>query len=178
MAKSRSGEDVGLYFDPNTKLLMGFAVTDTETMLGDVPAHYILADYKAVDGISLPHRITIRKGGQDYSDVQFASIAINDPAAQQMGSQGFWCSGSAVTGAQSKTPRGSSRAIPGRSPSTAVASSLRSTRGPGHCRNWCHNFVEKVMSRVARDSGGPHTNPADELAAARRNSPGPTRHEG
>jgi glyoxylase-like metal-dependent hydrolase (beta-lactamase superfamily II) len=82
-AKSRSGEEVGLFFDPNTKLLMGFEVTDTETILGDVPAQYILADYKAVDGISLPHTITIRKGGQDYSDVQFASIAINDPAAQQ-----------------------------------------------------------------------------------------------
>ena len=72
-----------LYFHPQIELLMGFEVTDTETMLGDVPAQYVLADYKAVDGITLPHKITIRKGGQDYSDVQFASIAINDPGAQQ-----------------------------------------------------------------------------------------------
>jgi glyoxylase-like metal-dependent hydrolase (beta-lactamase superfamily II) len=82
-AKSRAGEDIGVYFDPQTKLLMGFEVTDTETMLGDVPAQYIFADYKVVDGVTLPHKITIRKGGQDYSDVQFASIAINDPAALQ-----------------------------------------------------------------------------------------------
>jgi glyoxylase-like metal-dependent hydrolase (beta-lactamase superfamily II) len=28
----------------------------------------------------LPHQITIRKGGQDYSAVQFSSISLNDPA--------------------------------------------------------------------------------------------------
>jgi glyoxylase-like metal-dependent hydrolase (beta-lactamase superfamily II) len=82
-AKSRAGEDIGVYFDPQTKLLVGFEVTDTETMLGDVPAQYIFADYKVVDGVTLPHKITIRKGGQDYSDVQFTSIAVNDPAALQ-----------------------------------------------------------------------------------------------
>ncbi|HYR43100.1 MAG TPA: MBL fold metallo-hydrolase [Terriglobia bacterium] len=80
---TKSGEDVGLYFDPQTKLLAAYEVVDTESILGDVPAQYILTDYKTVDGLTLPHHITIRKGGNDYSDVQFASILVNDPAAER-----------------------------------------------------------------------------------------------
>jgi glyoxylase-like metal-dependent hydrolase (beta-lactamase superfamily II) len=75
------GEEVELYYDPESKLLAGFEVLDTESMLGNVQAQYIFADYRSVDGVTLPHRITIRKGGEDYSDVQYSSISINDPAA-------------------------------------------------------------------------------------------------
>ena len=82
--KTKSGEDVALYFDPQSKLLAAFELLDTETMLGDVQAQYILADYKAVNSITLPHKITIRKGGKDYSDVQYTSIAINDPEAEKV----------------------------------------------------------------------------------------------
>jgi glyoxylase-like metal-dependent hydrolase (beta-lactamase superfamily II) len=84
MAKTRSGEDVRLYFDPQSKLLVGFEVIDTETMLGDVTSQYSLGDYKAIDGIVLPHHVRIRKGGKDYSDVQYASIALNEPAAEEL----------------------------------------------------------------------------------------------
>lgn len=77
-----SGEGVGLYFDPESKLLSAFETTDTETMLGDVPSQYVLADYRDVSGLRLPHKITIQKGGQPYSEVQFGSIAVNDTAAQ------------------------------------------------------------------------------------------------
>ena len=83
-ARTKSGEDVTLYFDPQSKLLAGFQILDTESMLGDVQAQYILDDYKAVDGITLPHKITITKGGKDYSSVQYTSIAINDPEAQKV----------------------------------------------------------------------------------------------
>lgn len=76
-----SGEEVGLYFDPASKLLTAYEVMDTETMLGDVPARYQLADYKDAGGVTLPHKITITKAGQPYSEVQFASATINDPAA-------------------------------------------------------------------------------------------------
>jgi metallo-beta-lactamase superfamily protein len=83
-AKTKSGEDVGLYFDPQSKTLAAYEVLDTESILGDVNAQYILSDYKTVDGATLPHHITVRKGGKDYSDVQFASITLNDPAAEQV----------------------------------------------------------------------------------------------
>jgi len=72
-----SGEEVGLYFDPATKLLSAYDVTDTETMLGDVPARYTLADYRDAAGVRLPHKVTITKGGQPYADVQFASASVN-----------------------------------------------------------------------------------------------------
>jgi hypothetical protein len=81
--KTKSGEDVGLYFDPQSKMLAAYEVLDTEAILGDVQAQYILSDYKPVDGVSLPHHITIRKDGKDYSDIQFASIATNDPAIEE-----------------------------------------------------------------------------------------------
>jgi glyoxylase-like metal-dependent hydrolase (beta-lactamase superfamily II) len=76
-----SGEGVGLYFDPATRLLTAYEITDTDTMLGDVPARYLLADYKDVGGVTLPHTITITKGGQPYSEVRFTSASINDPSA-------------------------------------------------------------------------------------------------
>src|SRR5688572_7294203 len=76
-----SGEVIGLYFNTQTKLLDGFETTDTESMLGDQPSVYTLADYREVAGVKLPHKITIVKGGQPYADVQFATAAINDPNA-------------------------------------------------------------------------------------------------
>jgi len=77
----KSGEDVGLYFDPQSKLLIGFETTDSEALTGDVPAQYALDNYKAVDGVMLPHKVTITKGGRPYSMVEYARGAINDPAA-------------------------------------------------------------------------------------------------
>lgn len=82
--RTDGGEDIGLYFDPPSKRLAAYEVIDTETMLGDVPAQYVFSDYKAVDGITLPHRTTIRKGGRDYSDVQYTSILINDRSSEEV----------------------------------------------------------------------------------------------
>ena len=82
-AKTVSGEEVGIYYDPQSRLPVAYEVTDTETMLGDVAAQYLLDDYKAVNGVTLPHHITIRKGGKDYSEIRYAKISINDPAANQ-----------------------------------------------------------------------------------------------
>jgi glyoxylase-like metal-dependent hydrolase (beta-lactamase superfamily II) len=76
-----SGETIGLYFNTQTKLLDGYETTDTESMLGDQPSVYTLSDYRDVAGVKLPHKITIVKGGKPYSDVQFASAAVNDPNA-------------------------------------------------------------------------------------------------
>jgi len=76
-----SGETIGLYFNPQTKLLDGYETTDTESMLGDQPSVYTLSDYRDVAGVKLPHKITIVKGGKPYSDVQFASAAVNDANA-------------------------------------------------------------------------------------------------
>jgi glyoxylase-like metal-dependent hydrolase (beta-lactamase superfamily II) len=100
-----SGENVELYFNPTTGLLDGFATLDTETMLGDVDAEYILADYRPVmrwttveggaqaDGaasaereseILLPYSITIRKQGRPYSSMVYNRIEINPPTADEI----------------------------------------------------------------------------------------------
>ena len=84
MGKTHDGEEMGLYFDPMTKLLVGFEILDTETMLGDLNAQYILSDYKAVGDVQLPHHIKILKGGEPYSEIQFASIVANDPKAAEV----------------------------------------------------------------------------------------------
>jgi glyoxylase-like metal-dependent hydrolase (beta-lactamase superfamily II) len=73
-----TGERVGLYFDPARRRLAAFETTDTEAMLGDVPAQYVLGDYRSAGDVTLPHKITIRKDGRPYADVQFQSISIND----------------------------------------------------------------------------------------------------
>jgi hypothetical protein len=75
-------DSIGLYFDPETKLLAGYETLDTESMLGDVTAQYILGDYRETGGIKLPHKITIRKGNQPYAEVQFSSAAVNDAASE------------------------------------------------------------------------------------------------
>ena len=77
-ARTVAGEEVGIYFDAQSKLPVAYEVTDTETMLGDVAAQDLLDDYKSVGGVMLPHHITIRKGGQDYSEVRYQAISVND----------------------------------------------------------------------------------------------------
>ena len=75
------GEETGLYFDPETHLLVAFDVLDTEPMLGDVQAQYSIGDYQQSGGVLLPHRMTILKGGTPFSDVRYESIAVNSPDA-------------------------------------------------------------------------------------------------
>src|SRR5688572_1757669 len=80
-AKLPSGESITVYFDPESKLIAGFDALDTESMLGDASSRYVFADYKDVGGVKLPHKITIRKLGQPYSEVQYSSAAVNDAGA-------------------------------------------------------------------------------------------------
>jgi glyoxylase-like metal-dependent hydrolase (beta-lactamase superfamily II) len=79
--KSPDGEELELFYDPETKLLAGYQVLDTETMLGDTSAVYFVSDYRDVNGVKLPHHIKILKGGEPYSEIQYESILVNDPKA-------------------------------------------------------------------------------------------------
>ncbi len=79
--RTKNGDDVSLFFDPQTKLPLGFETTDTEALDGDVPAQYVFSDYRAVGAIKLPFKTSITKNGKNYSDVQFASASVNDAAA-------------------------------------------------------------------------------------------------
>jgi glyoxylase-like metal-dependent hydrolase (beta-lactamase superfamily II) len=96
-----SGENIELYFNRTTGLLDGFATLDTESMLGDVDAEYVLADHRPVmtweparseaaapaevvaqvSGVVLPHSVTIRKQGRPYSSIVYSRIDVNRPTA-------------------------------------------------------------------------------------------------
>jgi glyoxylase-like metal-dependent hydrolase (beta-lactamase superfamily II) len=76
-----SGEEIGLYFDPDTGLLDGYTALDTEVLLGDVNAEYLLADWRPAGALVLPHRMTIRKDNAPYSSVSYSSIAVNPGGA-------------------------------------------------------------------------------------------------
>jgi hypothetical protein len=41
----------------------------------------VLDDYRKVDGVMLPHRISISKGGAHYADVRFTSASVNEADA-------------------------------------------------------------------------------------------------
>jgi glyoxylase-like metal-dependent hydrolase (beta-lactamase superfamily II) len=79
-----SGEKATVFFEPESKLLAGYEVLDSESMLGDVTAQYILSDYKPVGGITLPHKVTIRKGDRPYAEVQFTAARVNDADAEEV----------------------------------------------------------------------------------------------
>jgi glyoxylase-like metal-dependent hydrolase (beta-lactamase superfamily II) len=83
-ARLQSGEEIGLYFDPESGLLNGYTALDTETMLGDVEAEYVFDDWRAVGDVTLPHSLTIRKEGRPYSSIEYSSIAVNDVAALEI----------------------------------------------------------------------------------------------
>jgi len=74
-------ESIGVYFDTATGLIAAYETLDSEAMLGDVSALYSLDDYRAVDGVQLPHRIRVRKGGAHYADVRFTGATMNNETA-------------------------------------------------------------------------------------------------
>lgn len=78
------GEDIGLYFNSNTGLLDGFTTLDTETMLGDVEAQYIYADYRAVGDLTLPHSVTVLKQGRPYASIEYEAISVNPVGALEL----------------------------------------------------------------------------------------------
>jgi glyoxylase-like metal-dependent hydrolase (beta-lactamase superfamily II) len=82
LAKLSSGEQITVYFEPESQVIAGFEALDTESMLGDAPSQYVFEDYRDVSGVKLPHKITIRKLGQPYSEVQYSSASINDISAE------------------------------------------------------------------------------------------------
>ena len=83
VVKTAAGDELSLYFDPQRKFLIGVETTDTEALAGDVPAQYSFDNFKTVDGVTLPHTVTIIKGGKNYAGVAFASAVVNDPAVEK-----------------------------------------------------------------------------------------------
>ena len=76
-----NGEKVGLYVDRESSQLKAWSVIDTETMRGDLEALYIVGEWKPVGTVVLPHTLTIRKNGEEYAQLTYEEITVNDAAA-------------------------------------------------------------------------------------------------
>ena len=56
------GRTAELFFDPDTNLMVGYLVFETDPYLGDVETAYIFDDYRDVDGLLLPHEMWVQQG--------------------------------------------------------------------------------------------------------------------
>lgn len=75
------GETIGIYIDTLTAELRAYAALDTETMLGDTNSIYMLADWRPVGDVLLPHSLEIRKDDGVYAGIEYEEITVNDSAA-------------------------------------------------------------------------------------------------
>ena len=77
------GQATLLYFEPETNVFLGFELMETDPYLGDVPVQYAVGDYRDVDGLMVPHQVTITKDGVEFSSMQYDSITINGGVAEE-----------------------------------------------------------------------------------------------
>jgi glyoxylase-like metal-dependent hydrolase (beta-lactamase superfamily II) len=72
------GQNVQLFFNPETKLLAGFEAMETDPFLGDVPVQYVFGDYREVDGLLVPYEMKIVKDGDEVANMRYDSIGLNE----------------------------------------------------------------------------------------------------
>jgi glyoxylase-like metal-dependent hydrolase (beta-lactamase superfamily II) len=71
------GTQIALYFDNQTRRLGKLETLADNAVLGDTVTETVFADYRAVNGVQLPHRTMIRIGGELVQDVQYTEIKVN-----------------------------------------------------------------------------------------------------
>ncbi len=75
--------DSDLYFDPSTGLLLKerYWIFSPSSLTNNAQVEVAYSDYRAVNGIQLPFRITKKLGGVVLSDaiVQSIDLAANNP---------------------------------------------------------------------------------------------------
>ncbi|MBC8647859.1 MAG: MBL fold metallo-hydrolase [Thermoanaerobaculia bacterium] len=76
-----------LYFDAGTHLLRKVETLSDTAVLGDTLNEQIYADYRAVDGVKVPFRLTVRNARQVTQEMAYSTIDLNaapDAAAFQL----------------------------------------------------------------------------------------------
>lgn len=71
-----------LYFDAATNLLTKFENLDTDTRAGDVAQEFIFSDYTAFDGVKIPLRRVVRRGGEVTQDARISDVQLNTHPAE------------------------------------------------------------------------------------------------
>lgn len=78
------GTEVSLYFDQRTGLLTKTESLSDDPVLGDVLLETIYSDWRTVEKLILPFRITDRIGGAVQQELQTSSIALNTRPADDL----------------------------------------------------------------------------------------------
>lgn len=71
------GTEVALYFDSKTGLLTKTEFLNDDPVLGDIILETIYSDWRPVEKLTLPFRITDRTGGIVQQEMQTSSITLN-----------------------------------------------------------------------------------------------------
>lgn len=83
-AKTKAADPLDIYFDPETELLAGFEITETDTILGETHTVYMFEDFKPVDSVPMPHRVKMSRNGKEIANIQYTSITFGDASALPM----------------------------------------------------------------------------------------------
>ena len=75
--KSPSGAKRQVFFDSQTHL-----IAKETALVGGVPQEITYDDYRAVDGVQLPHKIELRRGSQTFA-IDISHAAINEPVGER-----------------------------------------------------------------------------------------------
>jgi glyoxylase-like metal-dependent hydrolase (beta-lactamase superfamily II) len=76
------GGQTALYFDRQTKLLTKYESLGDDPIFGDVLRETLFADYREIEGLKIPSRISLRYAGELISDLRYDEIKVNThPAA-------------------------------------------------------------------------------------------------
>jgi hypothetical protein len=77
LVKHAGQRDIRLYFDKGNGLLVKSATLALDPLSGkEVPQEKVFADYKAVNGRQVPHKVAITQDGKRYMEVDIAEVRI------------------------------------------------------------------------------------------------------
>lgn len=83
-ATTKQGEPLDLYFDPENKLLVGYQISETHPVMGDLRSTYTFEDLKPVEGILIPHRVKVQGEAGNSGEITYTSVIFGDGSVEQI----------------------------------------------------------------------------------------------
>jgi glyoxylase-like metal-dependent hydrolase (beta-lactamase superfamily II) len=102
------GAQIALYIDAQTRRLSKVETLGDNAVLGDTVTEVAYSDYRALNGVQVPHRTVTRVAGEVTLDLQYSEIKVN----------------SGVPDAMLEQPAGAVAAKPGSPPTNVVATKI------------------------------------------------------
>jgi hypothetical protein len=77
LVKHPGQRDIRLYFDKTGGLLVKTETPAFDPLSGkEIPQEKLFADYKAVNGRQVPHKVTITQNGKRYMEIEITEVRI------------------------------------------------------------------------------------------------------